>query len=646
MGPVQEFIEASRRSRDLHWSSNFVEKTALAAAAALKRAVHGVDFIAPPLNDHFREDGSVNPVPTSDRVLAILPDGVDPRDASGKAGVGAYAPWNDAIDDVQDKLNNGPDLGFHDNVWNEQKVEQRVEFYSAWVPLDENDFRAGRSQVERLLDAREEFSDFVPSLQAHRVSKSSLDGRRESVLQRLLEADNRRNHRAELGIKPGEMLDLPGLVKRLAGDEHFPPGSRIAVDPFIRGVMRRDDGDRQKQAVLGVRQKLEDLKGQNRSGFFSYTNETRYGDFCFDGHQLFADRLDSLKGDYPSYVEDLKDLKDIVTGAKISPCPYLAVIACDGDGMGKMIRDAKTPQENREISQRMQTFANSVNEIVETAANGSAIFAGGDDVLAFVPLDRMLDCVEALQQSFRTNVTGCTISVGVAIVHMLTPMAGEMIKNAHDAEKDAKSGRWEFANANLIPEDKRLAEADGKRGNAVAFHLYKRSGAPIKLRMAWPDATHGDAYHEHTSPVTRMKGWVHLLREDLIPDRLAYEMRTLARHYGNASQTGPITDQNGETWVTAELLHVELKRLLGKKQKGEQDQLTKRVREMILDRIPEPPTEANDTVKEAFAHQAWLSLRQMAEEIIVARALLPAYLDSGEAVDVPNAPAAQQGGAL
>ena len=69
-------------------------------------------------------------------------------------------------------------------------------------------------------------------------------------------------------------------------------------------------------------------------------------------------------------------------------------------------------------------FASEAREIVHEH-NGVLVYAGGDDVLAFVPVDRSLDCARGLHDTFGQLLqewgekvgTKITLSVGVAIGH-------------------------------------------------------------------------------------------------------------------------------------------------------------------------------------------------------------------------------------
>src|SRR5258708_21422384 len=73
---------------------------------------------------------------------------------------------------------------------------------------------------------------------------------------------------------------------------------------------------------------------------------------------------------------------------KKRPGPYYALLQADGDGMGEVI-DAQAVhgyERHRQLSQQLANFASGVGVIVEKKNQGALVYAGGDDVLAFLPL--------------------------------------------------------------------------------------------------------------------------------------------------------------------------------------------------------------------------------------------------------------------
>ena len=155
---------------------------------------------------------------------------------------------------------------------------------------------------------------------------------------------------------------------------------------------------------------------------------------------------------------------------KVAPHPYYAVLLADGDKMGSSISEAKTIGANQEISKRLSRFAELVGETVKEA-KGTLIYAGGDDVLALLPLHTALECTRKLADQFKATLDGApTLSAGLAIVHHLEPLS-EALTLARKAEKAAKA----------IPGKNALAVTLSKRSGSEEDHRWKvgRTGCAL-----------------------------------------------------------------------------------------------------------------------------------------------------------------------
>jgi len=85
---------------------------------------------------------------------------------------------------------------------------------------------------------------------------------------------------------------------------------------------------------------------------------------------------------------DQKARKELVEGLKAlnenvgePASPYYALLLMDGDRLGKLLGQ----YDANGISQALSTFTGNVTGIVESN-NGFTIYAGGDDVLAILPI--------------------------------------------------------------------------------------------------------------------------------------------------------------------------------------------------------------------------------------------------------------------
>jgi CRISPR-associated protein Cmr2 len=119
---------------------------------------------------------------------------------------------------------------------------------------------------------------------------------------------------------------------------------------------------------------------------------------------------------------------------------YLAVLHMDGDSMGKRLSELKTLESHQNFSQKLAEFADEhVREIfARSEYKGAAlVYAGGDDVLALLPLGIALDVADELRRTFY-ELTNCSASAGIAVTPDDLPldMALEMARKAEEDAKD------------------------------------------------------------------------------------------------------------------------------------------------------------------------------------------------------------------
>ena len=139
-----------------------------------------------------------------------------------------------------------------------------------------------------------------------------------------------------------------------------------------------------------------------------------------------------------------------------SPPAFYALLLADGDRLGKLVADLKG--EFRVVSRALATFTRKASEVVGDH-DGVAVYAGGDDVLAMLPIPKALACAEALSNEYRnafadTDVKGkATLSAAVVFAHVRLPLnhvLGEAHRLLDDVAKDG-NGRDSLAAAVLKP---------------------------------------------------------------------------------------------------------------------------------------------------------------------------------------------------
>ncbi|MHB1492070.1 MAG: type III-B CRISPR-associated protein Cas10/Cmr2 [Thermoplasmataceae archaeon] len=169
-----------------------------------------------------------------------------------------------------------------------------------------------------------------------------------------------------------------------------------------------------------------------------------------DGNFLFKETLSNEKLincnklDKDKRKELVSHLKDLQKTSE--PSPYFALLLMDGDNMGKI----KGSNENlKSISKSLSSFSNQVNQVVKNH-NGITIYTGGDDVLAMLPSVEAIACAYELSEKFRmcfNGVCDATISAGVALAHYHVPLLSvyEEAKKLLDEIAKESNGRNSLA---------------------------------------------------------------------------------------------------------------------------------------------------------------------------------------------------------
>ncbi|GIW75943.1 MAG: type III-B CRISPR-associated protein Cas10/Cmr2 [Phycisphaerae bacterium] len=476
VGPVQEFIAAARRTRDLWFGSYLLSEISRAVAKSVE--ADGGKLIFPASSDAEN---------VANVILAELPSG-EPRDVAAKAKQAAQDCWKRFVDDAWQQASGV----IRQDIWNDQK-DDVIEFYAAWVQQT-GDYKADRGKLMRLLAGRKNCRDFLPAKGRAGVPKSSLDGQRESVLKDPARERWPERFRARLRLREGEQLDIVGLVKRVAGgNRSYPSVSRVACDPWIRGNIG-------KQAFSDLIKACQELPPTVLHRLDGEVFQ-QFKDFPYEGTAVYVSRHHEWEQEVDE--EDRLSIADIQDALErlSQPNPYLAVLVADGDKMGAAISALGSADAHREFSNTLAGFANSARTIVNDHS-GVLVYAGGDDVLAFLPVDKCLSCARKLHDDFGKRLAkygNPTLSVGIAIGHFMENLE-DLLDYGRAAEKAAKK-----------------PDRDG-----LAVHLHKRGGAPVVVRSKWSG-----------NPDQRLERFANLMNDGIIPTRLPYELQTMATLYKN-----------------------------------------------------------------------------------------------------------------
>ncbi len=513
IGPVQDFIATARTSQDLWFGSWMLSELAKAMAKSL--AEGGAELIFPNPKNIAELD---NPELNASNKVVVQTDG-DPGKLAEKAKL-----------KVQDRLAQLSLQGlkhvpsqYRDTA--RQQLGNLLEFYWASSEILSDDYASARRSVEAALAARKNTRSFNP-WSGSSEEKSSMDGFREGVLQGPKDRDMQL-------LAQGEVLSGVDVVKRFGTRKgtNFKSTSDFAAAPFREGLGTLDS------VIL---QEIKDVLKR-------YTNETET-----DGAHYFVERLTRFLDD--SKRDDFRDAYWKIFEShhvKRSPGPYYALLRADGDFMGRLIDAQETKEKHKQLSRALSGFAEVARKII-TKHGGQAVYVGGDDILAYLPLHTALVCVTELDKAFSAAMqdfaykddTGeshyPTLSAGLVVAHHLTPLSDVM-----DASRRAENAAKE-----RVPGKHALAIILQKRGSGESMVVGPMEGLLRRMKRFVDLRASGTLSHSAAYELRNLANF--LQRAGLKKEAFAQEAaRVLKRknESGGAEKSGDMVIQEIENWL-------------------------------------------------------------------------------------------------
>jgi CRISPR-associated protein Cmr2 len=466
LGPVQEFIAAARRTRDLRYGSWLLSELSKSVARHIARDGELIF----PFSKTLQQDLVDQNYAVSNKLLAVV-------DAADELALRDYVQTlhetarQHLLALKDEALVVARHLAFHKGGIDEARINQQlhdlIEFYAAWTPYT-GAHDACRSQVEQWAASRKTLRDFPQHTSGAKLPKSSLDGVRETVI--------RENGRRDdvFFVKPNEQLDGIGVVKRFGGENpKFDSTIDVAAGPYL--------------------ERLRQLNPAGLKSFEGYLNAHR-NSIPFSYGYLYRHESRAPK----EFGEDHVAALDQISREFPEPKPpYYAFLLGDGDNMGDTITGLKGKPDHQNFSERLSRFAAAVRALADQHEAWNVVFAGGDDVMALLPLQEALEAARQFRKCFDDAVADLpkrpTFSVGMVIAHALEPLS-EVRRLAKNAERQAKQ----------MPHK-----------NALAVWAVPRSGAPVKASGHWEPFADD------------LRTAVQLYRDQTISPSFAYSLRDL-----------------------------------------------------------------------------------------------------------------------
>jgi len=332
-------------------------------------------------------------------------------------------------------------------------------------------------------------------------------------------------------------------VDSIFKDFSFPSVAEIACADFKEKALEKAKGDFEKYKkdffeVLGEDKKFDYLKIKSLPKL--KLEKTLEGSWFYE-ENLTEKKIKNELG-VEIDIQKIKELKDLLKNKLYEqagkPKKYYAILYLDGDNMGKWLsgellpkiqyaynskvwkelpEDFKkdlqiyapnkilTPAIHSAISTALKNYAiEFVRKIVEEDHLGKLIYAGGDDVLAFVNLKDLFDVMEKLRWAFSGHIKfengeikvdtsnnsgfvlkdgvyyltmgkNATCSMGVVIAHYKEPLKIVIDKVFEMNKKAKKAGRNRFVICLLKHSgEERVGIAEWKVGDCLTTEILKK----------------------------------------------------------------------------------------------------------------------------------------------------------------------------
>ncbi len=504
IGPVQGFVEQSRRTRDL-WGSSYL--LAFLTAHAMRGAQEaGAEIVQPFVEKDSlylwvsgRGKGDPPRIGTIPNHFVVKTDG-DPgavADAARKRFDGAWKQVCDAVWEfhVASSVSHGDGTRA---IWDRQ-VSCFWDF--SWIAGNKDD----HGLLARLKHWRSHWPPNEPGdkctvmhdLQELSGYVRANDRRKQDDFWNRV-----RKGMGDLDLQDNERLCAVALVKRLfprvadkalgwdVGSTHWPSTVYVAAVPWMRRVVKTVPGEASSYAervsraakdVFPVQHPpFKGLKTTSAGNFPKLEANYLHREFVLDKRlcPLKDGENESTRRKLDKMLKAIYDSKDELGRPLGPPSKFYALLLADGDRLGKMVIDAG----GHVVSQALSWFTDEIPRIVERHS-GVTIYAGGDDVLAMVPVDDALACVDELATAYPNSFDPAerehqpTLSAAVVFAPVRLQLR-YVLREAHrlldDVAKDG-NGRNSLVAAVLKPGGMNCQwVTTWERGNARAVDQIKR----------------------------------------------------------------------------------------------------------------------------------------------------------------------------
>lgn len=426
IGPVQDFIAAARTTRDL-WSGSYLLSWLMAAAVKAVKTSPGAELIFP-MADELRiyrayTSGRITPEaldPCLTNKLTALAPTEQAEQVAQAARQAVLQEWNRIATRVWNML---PPLMREDTTRRaryDSQVRRHLSVEYAHLPMD--------MPLERMREM------------AGGMQEGETEDEKIALLQALKELETGKGARyAAMYHLLDHYLDS---VRKVRGFEAWNAGSGRDAGWYAARDLAKDSLTGKEEQILRYKQDRQLLEGWAHEREFKHHQTDIIGAVTLIKRLWYHDIMDCPERLLPAfnaaYGPNDREEND-------GENHYYAVLAMDGDRIGKALTrhpDFIVDQTyHRDFSTALANFAQGRAGGIVKNHKGKLIYAGGDDVLALLPLNEALNCANELQQAFRAEMAGVkpdmTVSAGLAFAHSKAPLQ-DAVRAARAAESRAK----------------------------------------------------------------------------------------------------------------------------------------------------------------------------------------------------------------
>lgn len=428
--PVQEYVSEARKTVDL-WSGSYMLSylAAAAAAGAIGAGAPPSDFFPaitdnPMLGAVLSSQRGPQHGSLPNRFSVHVPDYLTGQAWGRAAAARLTSTWQQAADRAGGWLiQQHPSIGSARGIWDRQTA---AVWAINWVVAPDGGPLAGRKRF-RVFEQTDEAGGKCTSC-GHRQVLTAGD---ERAFWRGIR-EGRLGERFIIGAK--DRLCAVCLFKRVLSQPGVSPTSwsvpgtfsstpDLAADPWKRSILAREDA----QAALAA-----------------FEREAGVPLSRLEGGTL-----------YPGYAREIGEAESAALQNSVTklyrrlgsrPRTHYAVLSMDGDRMGARLAELD-PDQRQEMSRRILAFSTDVQPIVQNATAARLVYAGGEDVLALLPMDTAMETALRLRQRYTELFSDLaaslnrefTISAGLLFCPMHLPLR-TAVRESHRLEQVAKEG--------------------------------------------------------------------------------------------------------------------------------------------------------------------------------------------------------------